>query len=164
MRQTVTELAFCIIEELAKDIKKAQTINQIAKRVNKAYPNVYTTTKHLIDLNILRKEIVGKAHLCRLNLDNPTTLLYISLVKAREFEQRSNPTIQQKYPQDSLLVWNYENQKIQITHHPQTDSLTLADFLNKKNFWDICSKGTLLKGHAHYPTLLQQRIEKEVLK
>jgi len=62
-----------------RDITLALSINQIASRLQKAYPHVYSVVISLIREGILNKAQVGRSYLCSINLKNENAVLLLSL-------------------------------------------------------------------------------------
>ncbi len=57
------------------------SINQIAKKLSKKYPYINKKVGMLISSGILKKIVVGRSHLCSLNLDNPKTVLALAMAE-----------------------------------------------------------------------------------
>lgn len=150
----VTELALTIIEDLASDLQQAKTINQIAKSCGKAYPNVHATVRELLKEDILRKETVGHAHNCRLNLGNETTALYIALIQAR----RAGPIPEDIDHEDAVLVWKTGNGFLLITEGAASGKgwMSLKEFLADEELFATINRHALLKGHTYYARLLTE--------
>ncbi|RME53526.1 hypothetical protein D6783_01835 [Candidatus Woesearchaeota archaeon] len=55
----------------AQDLVKAYSIHQISKNLNKAYPHINKTIHSLREQGVVRWAVVGRAHLCSINLQNP---------------------------------------------------------------------------------------------
>jgi hypothetical protein len=70
-----------ILEVLSRDITNLHSINQIAKSLHKAYPYINKKIHDYLDEDILKKAVIGNAHLCFLNLTNDKTRLMLSLVE-----------------------------------------------------------------------------------
>ena len=68
-----------IIGIFNRDISASLSINQMAKILKKAYPNVNNTANNLIDENILNKNQEGHSYQCSINLENEKALLLLSL-------------------------------------------------------------------------------------
>lgn len=73
-----------IILALLHNLDKRLSIRQIAGILEKSYPNIYNKTTELIELNLLKKEKIGKSIVCRLNIQNDilrNVLAHIDLLK-----------------------------------------------------------------------------------
>jgi len=79
------KLELKIVDLLAKDLEKKFTINEIAKNLGEFYSFVHRTVNKLTKDGVLIKNIVGKSHLCSLNLKNEKTL---ALIQLSEIEKR----------------------------------------------------------------------------
>jgi hypothetical protein len=76
-----------IIGIFNRNINATLSINQIAKILKKAYPNINNTTNTLIDENILNKNHEGRSYQCSINLENEKALLLLSLNEVRKKEK-----------------------------------------------------------------------------
>ena len=79
------KLELKIVGLLAKDLEKKFTINEIAKNLGEFYSFVHRTVNKLTKDGVLVKNIVGKSHLCSLNLKNEKTS---ALMQLSEIEKR----------------------------------------------------------------------------
>ncbi len=68
-----------IIEIYNKDIISLYSINQIATLLNKKYSYINKKVTGLIESNILKKSVIGKSHLCSINLDNDEAMFLLIL-------------------------------------------------------------------------------------
>ena len=151
----VTGLALTLIEEYAHDLRRALTINQLAKACGKPYPNVHAAVKTLLADGILTKEIVGHAHNCRLDLANPRTAIYLAIAQSRK------PRAPLPQGADgAILVWKRDTDCLLVTPAPApaapgTHAITLDAFLADKELFATIGKHTLLKGHGTYASILE---------
>lgn len=65
------------------------SINEISKRLGKKYPYINKKVTSLIEKGILKKIVVGRSHLCSLNLENERTILLLAL---NEINKQTNDT------------------------------------------------------------------------
>lgn len=71
------------------------SINQISKKLNKKYPYINKKVSSLLDMGIMKKIVIGRSHLCSLNLDNEKTRLLLGLneinkklkIKTKEYDE-----------------------------------------------------------------------------
>ncbi|MEM2138667.1 MAG: hypothetical protein QXM96_00775 [Candidatus Woesearchaeota archaeon] len=68
-----------IISIFNRDISSFLSINQIAKELNKAYPNINNKVNSLIKEGILTKIVAGKSYLCTINLENEKAIALLTL-------------------------------------------------------------------------------------
>ena len=66
----ISKLEQQILSTLLNHLDKRLSIHQISQILKKSYPNIYNKTNQLIDLKLLKKEKIGKATVCRLNIQN----------------------------------------------------------------------------------------------
>lgn len=76
-----------IIGLFLKDISISYSINQIAQELKKPYPFMHQKITDLLKSGILKKTIIGRSHLCSLNLSNEQALALIILATSRKKEQ-----------------------------------------------------------------------------
>ena len=76
-----------IIGIFNRDIFASLSINQMAKILKKAYPNVNTTSNNLIKENILNKLQAGHSYRCSINLESEKALLLLSLNEVEKRER-----------------------------------------------------------------------------
>ncbi|RJQ18120.1 hypothetical protein C4573_00155 [Candidatus Woesearchaeota archaeon] len=77
-----------ILAFLSKHTVIGCSINQIALALHKAYPHINAKVNVLLQERILKKNIIGKSHVCFLNLRNPITRYALAIIeteKARVF-------------------------------------------------------------------------------
>ncbi|MFC1648668.1 hypothetical protein ACFL1B_04385 [Nanoarchaeota archaeon] len=82
-----------IIALYNKDITALHSINQIAATLGKAYPYINKKATSLIKSRILNKTVIGRSHLCSINLasDEATWMLILNEIKARQRAEESDP-------------------------------------------------------------------------
>ncbi len=73
------KLELRIIELYNRDITLLLSINQIAKKLNKAYPHINTKVNEFIKEGIFNKVQVGRSYLCSINLENPKAVALLML-------------------------------------------------------------------------------------
>lgn len=172
-----TQIVFALLEAFAGDVRRSHTINQLALSSGKPYPNTHATATHLLEEGILRREIVGRGHLCSLNLSNDKTLLYLSLLQARKrdallkrslADRKLLPLIDSASARlGILLAWRRTDDLLIITARapdpglarafplPAT-AMALKAFLADEELHATVGRHTLLFGHALYATLLRR--------
>ena len=87
------KLELRIIELFNRDITLLLSINQIAKKLNKAYPHINTKVNQLIKEEIFNKVQVGRSYLCSINLDNTKAVALLVLndaIKKESFLKKLN--------------------------------------------------------------------------
>ena len=87
------KLELRIIELFNSDITLLLSINQIAKKLNKAYPHINTKVNQLIKEEIFNKVQVGRSYLCSINLDNTKAVALLALndaIKKESFLKKLN--------------------------------------------------------------------------
>jgi hypothetical protein len=70
-----------ILRLYADNLVNLFSINQIAKKLSRKYPYINKKVGMLISSGILKKIVVGRSHLCSLNLDNPKTVLALAMAE-----------------------------------------------------------------------------------
>ena len=166
MQGVVTELALTLIDVLAGNLQQPLTINKLAQKAGKAYPNTYNTVQKLLEHNILTKQVVGHSHLCSLNLQNSATVFMIGLVQARKRDELTDETTRQlttqwKNDPNILLVWKRDEEYLIVTKRPtesQHPTIELPDLLADKDLWSTLGQHTLLVGQTLYTALLQREV------
>jgi len=93
-----------IIRLYDRNIVNLFSINQIAKLLNKKYPYVNKKVSELIEQRILNRIIVGKSHLCSLNLNNEMTIQYLSLIEIEKREKSKTQQIDEFITQNLLSI------------------------------------------------------------
>jgi hypothetical protein len=90
------ELEQDIIGLFAKNLKAGYTILQIAKLLGKAYPYINRKVNEFITQGILTKTVVGKSHLCHIDLESSQAkvLLTIHALRALEAHLASEPHLE----------------------------------------------------------------------
>lgn len=79
-------LDLAILELFLRNTYLRLSINQIATRLGKTYPNINKKVNELIREGVLSKMVVGRSHLCSLNLENPKTRLLSGLIELSRLE------------------------------------------------------------------------------
>jgi len=85
-----------ILSALLNHLDKRLSIRQISQILKKSYPNIYNKTNELIDLRLLKKEKIGKATVCRLNIENDllrNILSHIDILKRNKILKK-NPQLE----------------------------------------------------------------------
>lgn len=133
---TVT-LKYRIIELLAKDLATLYSISDIAKKLGVAYSHAHTFVKKLVKDNVINVQKIGNVSVCRLNLKQPATLSYLSLIESRKTAEwlRKNPQsskILEKIDQvkDNIHAVLIKNNRIIII---VPEKITGADFSMFRN-------------------------------
>ena len=88
------KLELRIIEIFNRDITLFLSINQIAKKLNKAYPHINTKVNEFIKEGIFNKVQVGRSYLCSINLDNTKAVALLMLndaIKKEFFLNKQSP-------------------------------------------------------------------------
>ncbi len=79
------ELKLKIVDLLSRYPGKKFTMNEIAEELGEHYSFAYRIINRLHEQKVIKKEKVGKSHLCTLNLKNEKT---VALIKLSEIERR----------------------------------------------------------------------------
>jgi hypothetical protein len=72
-----------IIRLYNDDIGGAYSINEIARRLKRAYPYIHKKVTELLTQGILTEVTIGKSHLCSVNLANDDAILLLSLNESK---------------------------------------------------------------------------------
>lgn len=73
------KLELKIIEIFNRDITLFLSINQIAKKLNKAYPHINTKVNEFIKEGIFNKVQIGRSYLCSINLESTKAVALLML-------------------------------------------------------------------------------------
>ncbi|MBU1030275.1 MAG: hypothetical protein KKB65_03515 [Nanoarchaeota archaeon] len=68
-----------IISIFAENITEFLSILQIAKKLNKPYSYIHKKINEFLKLEILKKIVLGRAHLCTINLQSEDAVLLLSM-------------------------------------------------------------------------------------
>ncbi|MBN1502353.1 hypothetical protein JW930_02315 [Candidatus Woesearchaeota archaeon] len=68
-----------IVELYNRDITALYSINQISKKLKKAYPYINKRANRLISKGILKKVTIGRSYLCSINLKSDSARAYLML-------------------------------------------------------------------------------------
>ncbi len=84
-----------IIEIYSTNISSSYSINQIATKLGKKYPYINKKVTLLLKNQIFKKIVVGRSHLCSLNLDNDETiyLLILNEIQKKKSFAKNNLTV-----------------------------------------------------------------------
>ncbi len=142
-----------IIELLSRDPDKLYSISDIAKKLGAAYSHAHNFTTQLTREEVLNIQKIGNVSVCRLNLKNPLTLSYLSLIETRKTLQwtRKNPHATKLYEKiehvkdnvHSILIKN--NRIIIIV----PEKITGADFSMFRNR-SVMNRSQLTRNRHHY--------------
>ncbi len=75
-----------ILSAYSENPKGIYSINEIAKRLGKAYPHVHKTVRMLIDKGVLKRHEVGRSHLCSINFEDKRAILLLALNHTSKYE------------------------------------------------------------------------------
>jgi DNA-binding Lrp family transcriptional regulator len=78
-----------IIGIFNNEITSVLSINQIAKKLKKAYPHINHKVNELIEEGILKKTVAGRSILCSINIENEKAVLLLSLNEIEKRERHS---------------------------------------------------------------------------
>ena len=70
-----------------RDIYSLLSINQISKKLHKAYPYINAKVNELIKEGVLNKSQIGRSYLCSLNLNSEKTIALLSLMGTEKKEK-----------------------------------------------------------------------------
>ena len=76
-----------IIGIFSRDISALLSINQISKKLNKAYPYINAKVNLLIKEGVLDKTEIGRSYLCSINLGSAKAIALLSLYEANQKEK-----------------------------------------------------------------------------
>ena len=86
-----------ILELYSDNPSSLYSINQIATKLGKKYPYINKKVTILIKSQIFRKTVIGRSHLCSLNLKNDETIYLLILNEIRKKKKllESNPRLRE---------------------------------------------------------------------
>ncbi len=70
-----------------RDIYSFLSINQVSKKLGKAYPYINAKVNELIKEGVLNKSQIGRSYLCSLNLNSEKTIALLSLMGTEKKEK-----------------------------------------------------------------------------
>jgi DNA-binding Lrp family transcriptional regulator len=121
------------------------SINEIAKRLGKAYPYVNQLMNRLIDKGIFRRSIIGRSHLCSIDFSSDEAIALLSLHEIRKKRQGDYAEIERYIWEKSHITFHFalfsgshvlfviedlkDRLEIQRTH-PSSLVLTRQEFVN----------------------------------
>lgn len=79
---TVT-LKYRILDLLSKDTDALFSISDIAKKLGVAYSHAHFFIAKLMEEDVIKVQKIGNVSVCRLNLKQPLTLSYLSVIESR---------------------------------------------------------------------------------
>jgi len=135
------------------------SINQIAAKLGKKYPYINKKVTSLLKENILKKTVVGRSHLCSLNMENEQTLLMLSmrqLVKKRKLKisEEINEFIEQNKLTITIhCVVKYNNSLLFVVENIKDRRRIVRRFsdavvVGKQEFLDLLDEEErLFRGH-----------------
>lgn len=109
-----------------KNLKSLYSIHQISKKLNKKYPYINKKVTTLINSQIFRKIVVGRSHLCALNLANEQTRIMLitrQMQKKHQFLEQeqgireSLENIRASFPEIILAVPSLKKIFVVGSHH-----------------------------------------------
>ncbi len=74
-----------LLGQLIRKPLEAQSINQLAQNIKRAYPHVYNSVQGLEKKGLLTITTVGRSSLCRIRFDYPEQLTLVSIETSQEF-------------------------------------------------------------------------------
>jgi hypothetical protein len=80
------ELQMDILDAFTNYPEEYMSLNAISKRIERAYPQVHSQAKKMIEDNLLKSMVIGKAIACTPNLKNPLAILLLGLSHAKKAE------------------------------------------------------------------------------
>ncbi|MEM4397307.1 MAG: hypothetical protein QW757_01625 [Candidatus Woesearchaeota archaeon] len=148
-----------IIEIFNRDISSFYTINQISKKLNKAYPYINNKVNSLIKEGILTKIVAGKSYLCTINLDSEKAIALLTLNEAEKKEKEIKnkkikniiseiKEIKNKFSIYTILYYNSFNEKENEKETLKETIIFVLDYINDKeaikNSYPILNKFNLI--------------------
>ena len=100
------KLELNIIGLFNRDISLLLSINQIAKKLNKAYPHINAKVNELIEQGILNKVQVGRSYLCSINLNDDKAVILLSLNEAIKKDKLLQQPSNKKLLEEISLIKN----------------------------------------------------------
>ncbi|OGI14776.1 hypothetical protein A3K63_02785 [Candidatus Micrarchaeota archaeon RBG_16_49_10] len=76
-----------IIDFLAKNPGKEFTINEVSRGLNEYYSQIHKAIDKQVKSGVITKKVVGKSHLCSLNLGNEKALALLQLAEIEKMEE-----------------------------------------------------------------------------
>jgi DNA-binding Lrp family transcriptional regulator len=92
-----------IIGIFNRDICAFLSINQISKKLNKAYPHINAKVNELLEEGILTKYEIGRSYQCSINLNNEKAVALLTLNESEKKEQAISKIKNNKALSDELL-------------------------------------------------------------
>ncbi|MBU0666194.1 MAG: hypothetical protein ABIC91_02570 [Nanoarchaeota archaeon] len=153
-----------IISIFAENITEFLSILQIAKKLNKPYSYIHKKINEFLKLEILKKIVLGRAHLCTINLQSEDAVLLLSMYELEKKKSllKKNNSLEKKMAslnkiktEALMLTAIYHENKILILTNNQPDKKKLHNKIKKLlgNF-EVFTKEEFQQELIKKPTLL----------
>jgi len=118
-------LDLAILELFLRNTYLSLSINQIAIRLGKTYPNINKKVNELLEEGILNKIVIGRSHLCSLNLENPKTRLLLGILELKNLEENRPGLV--KETRELLKPFRKAGQVLFVSLQDKTIFLCVSD-------------------------------------
>ncbi|MBW2971590.1 hypothetical protein KY359_01010 [Candidatus Woesearchaeota archaeon] len=146
-------LKYRIIELLSKEVSTLYSISDIAKKLGVAYSHAHTFITKLAQENAVSIQKIGNVSVCRLNLKQPMTLAYLSVIESRKALEwaRKNPQsakILERIEQvkDSVHAVLIKNNRIIIIVPEKISGVDFSAFRNRS----VMNRTHLARNRQYY--------------
>jgi hypothetical protein len=92
-----------ILEAFISYPENYMSLNAIAKRIERAYPQVHSQAKRMIEEKILTSMPIGRSIACTPNMNSPLAVMLMGLSQARKAENYFNKNENMRQIIDSIL-------------------------------------------------------------
>ena len=92
----LTKNEFMVIDLFRRDLFRSYTIREMMKKIGKeTYTWTFNTVKKLSKLGIISIDEKGMSNICRINLDSPLAMTYLSVLDELEANSRNIPNVKE---------------------------------------------------------------------
>ena len=139
------------------------SINEISRRIGKAYPNVHKTVQTLVHKGILKRHPMGRSHLCSVNLEDNRAILLLALNHAHKQETLPEHIKQQliqlaphKQQIDAIIYHEPQETLLVITEHELEHPTITTKQLHQQLLEDetLYTQHTIITGYEYFFALL----------
>jgi len=140
------------------------SINEISRRIGKAYPYVHKNVHALIARGVLKRYEVGRSHLCSLDLKNTHAILLLALNHAHKYDalpehvkQRAQALVMYQEDIDVLLYHEIRDELIIVTKNPLSHIPTITPKQLKQQLLEdetLYAHHTIIAGYEYFYSIL----------
>ena len=138
----VNSLEQDIVALYNRDLTASLSINEIARSLKKTYPYIYKKVNSLIQKEILKRTVIGRSHVCTINLQSELAILLLSInevqkkqdLKKTSKEFRFIADILENEADNIITAVRIRQKIILVTSKPKHINIPQAVFMDKRTF------------------------------